>query len=289
MYYEEYGNGPALYILSGGPGEAPDHPYRQIVDSLKSFYTCILIHQRGSGKSRNIPINEETISIEKFTEDIDILRKVRDDKKITLFGMSWGGLLAMNYTALHPQSVSNLILVCSAPPSYKVWNVLNDNQYARRSIVELDSMAMLQMVFSTKSDKELDSLKMVNPLCKEVVAYKEFIALHVRAMYYDKSKISKKNLDNLFYSFNFQPIPIIDKQVIESKWDITEKLKKINIRALIVYGRQDDQGESTFYLQKESLKLSETHVIEKCGHAILEEQPIEFFKILMDYVKRTRS
>ena len=289
LYYEEYGNGPALYILSGGPGEAPDHPYRQIVDSLKSFYTCILIHQRGSGKSRNIPINEETISIEKFTEDIDILRKVRDDKKITLFGMSWGGLLAMNYTALHPQSVSNLILVCSAPPSYKVWNVLNDNQHSRRSIIELDSMAMLQMVFSTKTDKELDSLKMVNPLCKEVVAYKEFIALHVRAMYYDKSKISKKNLDNLFYSFNFQPIPIIDKQVIESKWDITEKLKKINIRALIVYGRQDDQGESTFYLQKESLKLSETHVIEKCGHAILEEQPIEFFKILMDYVKRTRS
>jgi proline iminopeptidase len=23
LYYEEYGKGPALYILSGGPGEAP--------------------------------------------------------------------------------------------------------------------------------------------------------------------------------------------------------------------------------------------------------------------------
>ncbi len=37
LYYEEYGKGPALYILSGGPGEAPEHPYRQIIDSLKSF------------------------------------------------------------------------------------------------------------------------------------------------------------------------------------------------------------------------------------------------------------
>ncbi len=289
LYYEEYGKGPALYILSGGPGEAPEHPYRQIVDSLKSFYTCILIHQRGSGRSRNILINQTTITIKNYTQDIELLRKERGDKKITLLGISWGGLLAMNYAALHQASVSNLILVCSAPPSYTVWNVLYDNQYARRSKVELDSMDILQKVFSTKTEKELDSLKIVSPTCKEIIAYKEFIALHVRAMYYDRSKISKKNFDDLFYSFNFQPIPLIDKEVMESKWDITKELKKLKIKALIVYGRQDDQGESTFYLQKESLRFSETHVIEKCGHEILEEQPIEFFKILMDYVKRTRN
>ena len=289
LYYEEYGEGPALYILSGGPGEAPDHPYRQIVDSLKSSYTCVLLHQRGAGKSRNIPINASTITIKNYTEDIELVRRQRGDKKITLLGVSWGGLLAMNFAATHPASVSNLILVCSAPPSYSVWNVLYDNQYARRSKAELDSMDMLQKVFSTKTEKELDSLKRTDPTAKEVVAYKDFIALHIRAMYYDRTKISQKNFDELFYSFNFQPIPIIDKEVIETKWDITNELKKLKIPALIVYGRQDDQGESTFYLQKESLRLSETHVIEKCGHEILEEQPNEFFKILMDYLKRTRN
>ncbi len=289
LYYEEYGKGPALYILSGGPGEAPDHPYRQLVDSLKSFYTCILIHQRGSGKSRNISINEKTITIANYTQDIELLRKERGDKKITLLGVSWGGLLAMNYAALHPENVLNLILVASAPPSHTLWNVLYDNQYAKRSKVELDSMYILQTVFSTKSEKELDSLKRVTPNSKEVVAYKEFIAMHVRAMYYDRSKISKKNFNELFHNFNFQPIPIIDKEVIETRWDITTKLKELKIPTLIVYGRQDDQGESTFYLQKESLKFSETHVIEKCGNEILEEQPKEFFKVLMDYIKRTRN
>lgn len=288
LYYEVYGTGPALYILSGGPGEAPEHPYRQIIDSLKSFYTCILMHQRGSGKSRNIPINETTITIQNYTQDIELLRKKRGDKKITLLGKSWGGLLAMNYAALHPEFVSNLILVCSAPPSYTIWNVLYDNQYARRSRMELDSMDILQKVFSTKTEKELDTLKIIDPNCKEVVAYKKFIAMHVRAMYYDRSKISKKNFDDLFYSFNFQPIPFVDKEVIETKWDITNELKKLKTPALIVYGRQDDQGESTFVLQKECLSFSETHVIEKCGHEILEEQPTEFFRILMDYIKRTQ-
>ncbi len=108
LYYEVYGNGPALYILSGGPGEAPEHPYRQIADSLKYFYTCVLIHQRGSGKSRNIPINEKTITIGKYTEDIEVLRKIRGDQKVTLLGVSWGGLLAMNYAALHPGNLCQI-------------------------------------------------------------------------------------------------------------------------------------------------------------------------------------
>jgi proline iminopeptidase len=287
LYYEQYGKGPPLYILSGGPGEAPEHHYRQIADSLKSFYTCILIHQRGSGKSKNIPINEATITIKNYTQDIERLQNTRGDKKITLLGQSWGGLLAMNYAALHPKSVSNLILISSAPPSYKVWNVLYDNQYARRSKAELDSMDILKKIFSTKTEKQLDSLKIASPTSNEVLAYKEFISLHVRAMYYDKSKLSSENVDNLFYSFNFQPIPIIDREVLETNWDITNKLKKLRTPALIVYGRQDDQGESTFYLQKESLRFSEMYVIEKCGHQILDEQPAEFFTILMDYVKRT--
>lgn len=289
MYYEEFGAGPPLYILSGGPGEAPEHPYRQLVDSLKNFYTCILIHQRGSGRSRNIPINENTISINNYTQDIEVLRNVRGDKKIALLGISWGGLLAMNYAATYPAFASNLILISSAPPSYIIWNVLFDNQHARRSRTELDSMALLQKIFSAKTDKELDSLKMKDPTCKEVVAFKEFIALHVRAMYYDRSKLSKRGFDDLFYSFNFQPIPWIDKEVEETKWDITAQLKKIKIPALIIYGRQDDQGESTFYLQRECLKYSEIHVIEKCGHNILNEQPQQFFNILLTYVKKHRN
>jgi len=288
LYYEEYGKGPALYILSGGPGEAPEHPYRQIIDSLKSFYTCILLHQRGSGKSRNIPINEKTITIANYTQDIELLRKERGDKKITLLGVSWGGLLAMNYAASYPKNVSNLILICSAPPSYTLWHCLYDNQYARRSAAELDSMDRLQKIFSLKTERELDSLKTANPASKEVIAYKEFMAIHIRAMYYDRNKISQKYFDQLFYNFNFQPIPIIDKEVLETKWDITGKLKKLKLPALIVYGRQDDQGESTFYLQKEYLKRSEVHVIEQCGHEILEEQPAEFFRILMNYVKRKK-
>lgn len=286
LYYELIGEGPALYILSGGPGEAPEHPYRQIADSLKNFYTCVIMHQRGSGMSGDIPINENTINIRNYTLDIEVLRSLRGDSSISLLGVSWGGLLAMNYAAEYPRRVNCLFLICSAPPSYKLWHVLYANQYARRSLAELDSMAMLQARFSTKTEYELDSLKRADPYCSEVLAYKEYIAIHIRAMYYDKRNISLKHFENVFYSFNFQPIPIIDKEVVETRYDITRKLKELDIPALIVYGRQDDQGESTFFMQKECLVNSEIYVIEECGHEILDEQPGEFFRILISYVKR---
>jgi poly(3-hydroxybutyrate) depolymerase len=48
---------------------------------------------------------------------------------------------------------------------------------------------------------------------------------------------------------------IIDKEVIETKWDITNKLKKCRVPNLIVYGRQDDQGESTFICKKNMFKI----------------------------------
>ena len=283
LFYEEHGKGPALYILTGGPGAPPDNPSHRIIDSLKSFYTCVLLHQRGAGKSRNIPINEKTINIKSYLRDTELLRKKRNDKKIIVLGMSWGGLLAMNYTALYPQYVSNLVLICSAPPSYKLWDVLFDNQYIRHSTAELDSMQALRNIFSVKTDRELDSLKRVDPTSKEVIAFKKFIAIHIRAMHYDRMKLSA-GFDDFFTNFNFQPIPFIDKEVIETKWDITADLKKLNVPALIIYGRQDDQGESTFYLQKESLRNSKIHVIEKCGHLIWEDQPGEFYKTLMQYL-----
>ena len=284
LFYEERGNGPALYILTGGPGAPPENPSYDLMDSLQSFYTCVLLHQRGAGKSRNIPINEKTINIKSYLQDIELLRSRRGDKKVTLLGISWGGLLAMNYAVDYPSHVSNLVLLGSAPPSYKLWDVLFDNQFVRRSAEELDSMNMMQNIFSQKTVAELDSLKRVDPTAKEVVAFKNFMAIHVRAMHYDRSK-AVAGFEELFFNFNFQPIPYIDKEVIETGWDITAALKKLNIPALILYGRQDDQGESTFFLQKECLKNSKMQVIEKCGHIMWEDQPAEFYKLLISYLK----
>lgn len=284
LYYEVFGQGPPLYVLSGGPGEPPGHPYYQIIDSLKRKYTCVFLHQRGVGRSRAIPMTRETVTIANYVQDLEMMRKSRGDQRVTVVGYSWGGLYAMSYTAAHPESVANLVLLASAPASYRHWNALFGNQFVRRSQVEVDSMALLQKIFSPRSSKELDSMKRTNPSAPEVVAFKHFIGIHIRAMHYRKDNVYA-HYDALFNNFNFQPTPLLDEEVLGTKMDLTPKLKTLKTPALILYGRQDDQGESVFFEQRDALRNSKVHVIEACGHAMVDDQPEEFFRVLLGYLK----
>ena len=283
LFYEVSGKGTPLYFLNGGPGYPPESPGYQIMDSLKKHFTVVLLHQRGTGKSGNIECNEKTITVSAYVNDVLALMQHRKDSKAILMGYSWGGLLAQAFAATYPQRVSKLILVASAPPSYKLWNVLTDNQFARTSQQEKDSLQLLQTIFGHKTPAELEQLKQTNPASDIVKAFYQFICIIHRHHYYNRS-IVDPGFKNIFMKFNLQPIPLIDKDVLENKLDYTAKLKQFNIPALIIYGRQDDQGESTFYLQKECLKNSKMVVLEQCGHMIFEEQPELFFKALKAFL-----
>jgi proline iminopeptidase len=61
------------------------------------------------------------------------------------------------------------------------------------------------------------------------------------------------------------------------------------VPALILYGRQDDQGESTLFLQKECFKNSVVQVIEKCGRIMWEDQPEVFYSSLISYLTKQRK
>jgi proline iminopeptidase len=285
LFYEVKGGGTPLYILTGGPGYPPQFGGYELMDSLQSQFTVVLLHQRGSGKSKNIICNEQTINVAAYVSDVLALMKARGDNKVILAGISWGGLLAQAFAVSYPAKVSKLILIASAPPSFSLWHVLSDNQFARTSPGEQDSLQILQQIFSTKSPAELEEMKIKNPEAAELKAFKEFIRIIHRHHYYNR-KTNDPHFEEIFQQFNFQPIPLIDKDVIENKIDYTVALKKLAIPALIIYGRQDDQGESTFQLQKECLKNSKVAVLEQCGHEILHDQRKQFFAEIRMYLKK---
>ena len=145
-------------------------------------------------------------------------------------------------------------------------------------------MKLLQQVFGNRTERELDSMKRFQPNAPEVRAYKAFIRIHVRAMHFRRDNIYV-HFDEQFENFNFQPIPFIDEEVLSTKMDITPQLRQLNIPALILYGRQDDQGEAVFYQQRDALRRSQMHVIEECGHEMVDDQPEQFFRVLMTYLK----
>mmetsp|Transcript_18211 Transcript_18211/g.25545 ORF Transcript_18211/g.25545 Transcript_18211/m.25545 type:complete len:259 (-) Transcript_18211:304-1080(-) len=125
MFYTKKGSGPPIIVAHGGPGL--DHTY--LAAELSAFaenHTVIFYDQRGSGRSHNAKKDKEHITIETFVDDLEELRRCLGYEKFTLMGHSWGGLLSMYYACAHPDRLSSLILINSAPADQRGQNAFDE-------------------------------------------------------------------------------------------------------------------------------------------------------------------
>ena len=75
LYYTVVGSdGPYALILSGGPGEEV-RSMQRVVDELSKRFRCVMLEQRGTGRSRLSRYDASTINLNAYIEDIEALRK----------------------------------------------------------------------------------------------------------------------------------------------------------------------------------------------------------------------
>lgn len=109
MYFAEYGlpDGPAAVVVHGGPGSASNSGMLRWFDLATQ--RVVLFDQRGAGRSLpsgSLNDNDTTALI----MDMERLRHHLRIGQWMVVGGSWGGLLAILYTARFEQHVSSLIL-----------------------------------------------------------------------------------------------------------------------------------------------------------------------------------
>jgi proline iminopeptidase len=108
IYYVEFGKGPPLVVLHGGPGA--DHTYfLPWLLPLARTHRLIFIDERGSGRSERLQ-DTSKYTVEGMVEDIEAVRVALGLGKISLLGHSCGGVLAEAYALKYQQHLSHLIL-----------------------------------------------------------------------------------------------------------------------------------------------------------------------------------
>lgn len=99
---------PAIVVIHGGPGG----DYRNLLplqDLAPDFYV-VFYDQRGSGLSPRVD-DPSTITLESSVADLDaVIDHYASGRKVILLGHSWGAMLAVAYTARHPDKVSTMVL-----------------------------------------------------------------------------------------------------------------------------------------------------------------------------------
>ena len=101
---------PPLVLLHGGPGMSETRFFRRCNAPLEQRFTVVYWDQRGSGKSFHRGIPRSSMTVERFVADLDELvgavRERAGERKVVLFGHSWGSALGALYAARFPEKVA---------------------------------------------------------------------------------------------------------------------------------------------------------------------------------------
>ena len=90
MFVEDVGSGFPLIVLHGGPGL--DHTmFRPWLDPLGDEFRLLYADERGQGRSERI--DPETLSLEVFARDVDLLAEALGLERFALLGHSFGAIV----------------------------------------------------------------------------------------------------------------------------------------------------------------------------------------------------
>jgi len=98
LFVHELGEGFPLIVLHGGPGL--DHSmFRPYLDPLAEEFRLLYVDERGQGRSERV--DPETLSLEVFARDVDLLAEALGLERFALLGHSFGAIVATKHaTAL---------------------------------------------------------------------------------------------------------------------------------------------------------------------------------------------
>lgn len=105
MYYESYGEGEPLILISGNGGESSQ--WKEHASVFSKEYRVITFDNRGAGRSDKPDI---PYSIEMMANDVIGLMDTLEIEKAHVLGASMGGMIAQNIAFLYPDRVKSLIL-----------------------------------------------------------------------------------------------------------------------------------------------------------------------------------
>lgn len=272
LYYKTIGKGEPLIVLHGGPGF--DHqtlmPY---IGNLGKDCKVVLYDQRGSGMSTG-PVDSASINVNKFVEDIEIMRKQLGVEKINLSGVSWGGVLALFYGVKYPDRLNSLILFSTAASAEMLFETFPALSKRRTK----EDSALMKELSSSEGYKN-----------NEPKVLEKFYKIYCKAQLADQSLVSKIKI--VINENTAKNLDAINNFIWASmgNFDLHNQLNVIDCPTLIMHGRQDPMPMEAARKIKEEIPNSELIVFEKSGHWIYLEEEEKFTSVVSEFLSKIKN
>jgi proline-specific peptidase len=234
----------------------------------------ILYDQLGCGRSDQ-PDDTSLWRVERFVEEVGIVRRALGLERIHLLGQSWGGMLAIEYALTQPQGLVSLILA-STLPSMPLW-VAEANRLRDELPAEVQATLKRHEEAGTTDSTEYQDAMMA--FYKRHVIRVDPMPEHV-----------KRSLDSAGQVYLTMNGPSEFHVVGTLKdWDRTDRLHEIRVPTLITSGRFDESTPLLNEIMHNSITGSEWVIFEQSSHMAHVEEKELYMQTVKAFIERVEG
>lgn len=253
------GQGPAIYLIGGGPAFSTWN-LQPIQKPLADTYRVCRWDMRGVGDNADLKIVSDSSVLSQWLEDMN---DVITNEPVLLWGHSWGALQVLLFAKNFPQLDLKLILSNPVDPKLLSMDQIDNKLFQHP---EIDHKLTLDEIGT-------DEEKLHNFRSKIASYFKDGKQGWEYALQFSPEDSNNELNVRIWKEYRNSPLSDID---------IKSLSKKI---FGVIYCRDDVlQPES----QREYQRLipeDKHHVIRNCGHFPWEENPEDYFKVLMNQLQ----
>jgi len=268
IHYKSFGKGTPILIINGGPG-LDCAGFESIASQFaERGFQAIIFDQTGTGKSTITEINAKTISLSSIVEDMETIRKHLSIEQWTLFGQSFGGMVAAAYAKQYPTKIHSIIFSSSAGLNLDFLQEFETQLQKQLTPSQIDSLQQL-----------ITAIDNGDTSAKTLLSYSEILA---KAYVYNKDKSASiaKRLLQVDYSIHSLIMDDLNKQ----KFDLSSSFTNFHQPVLILQGLHDVISEQTAKKIAASFPNSQLILFEKCGHYPWIDVPEKFWLHIEQYI-----
>lgn len=263
-----------VVCLHGGPGSA--HDYIEPLEALaRTGRRAVFYDQIGCGRSPG-PKDPSFYDVNLFVEELGVVIKALHLEWVHLFGSSWGGMLAMEYSLTQPGGLASLLLA-STPASIPQW-VAETAKLRAQLPGDVQRTLQRHEDAGTTDDPEYEAAAM------------EFYRRHVCRVdpWPDCVNRSVAEERGLVYQTMAGPNEFLVTGTLRD-WNIVDRLTEIDLPSLVVTGQHDEATPAINHTVAQGITGAVSVVFPDASHLAHIEHTASYVELLDGFMSRVEA
>ena len=259
-----------LFCLNGGPGVGCDYIRDSHSRLAGDRYRVVAFDQLGCGASDR-PDDDRLWTLERYVEEVEIVRTTLGLGTVHLLGHSWGAWLGIEYALTYPDGFKTLILVNGAA---NIPHLIGEIERLR-SALGSETVAMMQR---HEAEGTLDHPEYMG--ASAILDYRHMCRLQTwpEAVLRSMTGFNKAPCEAIQGTNDFCYTGSI------KDWNRLDQLHRISQPALLLCGLHDLQTPACSRLMHQALPNSQVIVLPNSSHGPFFEEPDAYFTALQTFL-----